>query len=592
VDLIDNIIVERMNAEEAVRDSIDRLYYKQQQIIEYSSYPKQFDCFQEGAVQKVPRELSMFNFDNKHILKAIKAFNKFRLTLSDELDEYKKTQNESRVDAYNDSMIRSGEHDSVARNIESTVSSNKIFYSNRLTSSVVDGAHATLITKILGKAETSVSLLTAGINELSKQFECKYNPIYNNNGTGLLMNPIGITSQDATLFVSKSEGFKLKNANFDIQIDLAQLLIMSPEDEKLFGQFVTGVLLHETFHGLITLIRSKNEKIWASIKRLVEKESNDAQGKILSSKSSFKTFKANIKTFVVNFMASNRLQKNDYNRKRTVNRLCYLLALSGDSAGAKHFVDQVQNGADNITEDEKSLDEAIKLWESINVTYKAIKIQKLAGYALIIILSGFFFGAGVVMSGIAAGVAIASGIVLGCYIGLCMLKDAVTKKIKNFFVRSKDESYCDMFAAMYQLPISFGSVKKQMALYNKCPDKVNRLHLLEQKFIDILGDEHPKIIDREVVSYNSAKYILANNKHLKKEVRDYLNYIIDSHEGIDKIDTQRSKRGKQQIDPELAKDVEKAMKDMIDSTGLAITESYIYEFCTFDQSYYDSYIND
>ena len=63
---------------------------------------------------------------------------------------------------------------------------------------------------------------------------------------------------------------------------------------------------------------------------------------------------------------------------------------------------------------------------------------------------------------------------------------------------------------------------------------MTELRKLDQKIDKILKDEHPITFDREVTSYKLAKQILQSEKHLKKDVKEYLKYIVELHEGIDK----------------------------------------------------------
>ena len=63
----------------------DSLYFKQQDILESTKYTDntyddlmfEYACFQEGVVApKLTDELDMYKFDNKHIIKCIRHFDK------------------------------------------------------------------------------------------------------------------------------------------------------------------------------------------------------------------------------------------------------------------------------------------------------------------------------------------------------------------------------------------------------------------------------------------------------------------------------------------------------------------------------------
>ena len=100
-------------------------------------------------------------------------------------------------------------------------------------------------------------------------------------------------------------------------------------------------------------------------------------------------------------------------------------------------------------------------------------------------------------------------------------------------------------------------------------------------------DPHPTTFNRELTSYRLAKQMLSSHIKLKKDIREYLEYIVELHEGIEDIDNPYDKKEAKKLDPQAAADLRKTMKEFIEKTGVIVTESYIDELCNMmDGEYY------
>ena len=109
--------------------------------------------------------------------------------------------------------------------------------------------------------------------------------------------------------------------------------------------------------------------------------------------------------------------------------------------------------------------------------------------------------------------------------------------------------------------------------------KAKQIDMLDNKIYVKSGDPHPNTIDREIVSYKMAKQILNSNKHLKKEVKEYLKYIVDLHDGIDNLPINDSKRRAKRLSPEASADLQETLTEFAKKNNVAVTESFIEEFC-------------
>ena len=128
---------------------------------------------------------------------------------------------------------------------------------------------------------------------------------------------------------------------------------------------------------------------------------------------------------------------------------------------------------------------------------------------------------------------------------------------------------------MYKLPIHLSSYNRQIKLNQQNAEKMRRLRELDQKIDKHLKDEHPLNFDREVTSYKVAKLLLESGQKLTPEEREYLEYIVNLHEGIDTIDNPHSKRQAKKLNPEAAADIQKTLNDFVNKTGVSVTESFI-----------------
>ena len=154
------------------------------------------------------------------------------------------------------------------------------------------------------------------------------------------------------------------------------------------------------------------------------------------------------------------------------------------------------------------------------------------------------------------------------------------KKVLSLFsvsVGLQEEYFCDLFAAMYNLPIHITSYKRQIQLNKMNREKVKQIRDLNSDISSNVSDVHPMTFDRELVSYQTAKQILDSGRHLKPEIKKYLKYIVKQHEGIDDIEQKHTRQQIKQMDPEAAKDLQRTVDDFVRQTGVAVTESFIDE---------------
>jgi hypothetical protein len=533
------------DAMDDVSDSIDMMYVKQQTIMEFSdeiNLSEMYDCFQEGYTKpSSSKELNVWNFDSSHIIKAIKYFNKAYAEIpfdKTNFDEIKKKQERGELD------------------LRTTITPERMY-------------PAELIKDIETRFRNNSGPLVKGFQELQKQFDCKFK-IYISQKQGTGTNIPKFTNNPGKLTISKKKGFQLGGLDISINLHVGQLLSMVPADRKIFGQALTAILLHEIYHNIVHMVDIRNKKIHDDIKKSIG-SAGEANNKISAI--------SILSSFVDRFTSTFNLKQKEVDKDRSVNRLYVLSQIKNNPNAMKRFEEDVKHNNDKTRDSE--IDEYIKELQIVDSILKLNKVSKMVSAACAVLLSavGFAFG---------NTLAIAAGTVYLAIMSLSMLM----KKVKSFLFVTKpqiqEEYFCDLFASMYKLPIHLSSFNRQIKLNQVNAEKMTKIRKLDQSLDKSIKDVHPLSFDREVTSYKVAKQILESKQKLKPEVKSYLKYIVDLHDGIDKIDNPYSKRQAKKLDPEAAKDLQKTLEDFVNKTGAVVTESVIYDIMSYGGGYYGS----
>lgn len=539
MDLSSMINKYQMISNDEVRNMIDQMYIKQHLIIESCqscAEIEKYSCFQEGFSNPgSSRELDMFKFDNRHIIKAIKYFNKAysNIKFSNEFIKAKRKQERGELNAV-------GAID---------------LFGNASIYSLNDELPPTGIVQEFRKPNGD---FLKAVSELEKQFICKFKLTLDTDddtGTEFPNNPGKLT-------ISQSKGFQLGGLEIRININPEQIIILAPANKEIFGQFMTSMILHEIYHNICHMMEIRNKKLHAEIKSTMSK---------ISSSSNMLSSKSIITSFIDNFMNMFNINKKDIDKKRTMNRLYVLSRIKDNVAAISQFENDVKENKDHTVKD-KDLDEYIEI---LLKTKKYINIGK-KSKIIASVCTVLIYGLGVSIG--SATMIVASSVCMAL-----MSLSMIIKKVVSLFTATptvKEEYFCDLFAAMYQLPIHLTSFNRQVVLNKKYADKVKKIRIIEHDLDKSIKDVHPLNFDRELTSYTIAKQILISGQKIKPAIRKYLQYIVDLHEGIEDIDNPTDERQLTKLDPESAKDLKKTLNDFVMKTGVAVTESFVNDFCS------------
>lgn len=530
---------------DTMRDEMDRLYLKQHQIIEYQIDDdiEQFKCFQEGfSLPGSSKELDVFKFDNKHIIKAIKYFNE----AFQEVDPYE------------------GFMQSRYKNERGKLDIKDMLYGGMDPNNTKEHELFNAYSEALLKAfRVPNGNMDKGFKELQEQFDCKFKIFFSTNSKTSTGTIIKVDNEDpGKLDISKKKGFLLGKLGITINVNIKQILTMMPANIKLFGQTFTSIMLHEIYHNICHMIDARNTGIKDDIKKTIcSIKKGDSKSSVV----------AKISNFIDRCINKLNVKKDSIKEKqRCINRMYVLSQIRTNPNAVKKFENDIKNNVD-MTGNDEELDKYIDVLEQTKHVIKIFSIGKVVAASCTIIMACI---------GILSGSAIATigGALYLAFMSLSMLMKRVVS-LSSISVGVREEYYCDLFASMYQLPIHMKSFNRQIYLGKNNKDKVLRIRELEQSLSDTMKDEHPMDFDRELTSYRTAKQILASKKRIKPEIREYLEYIVNVHEGIDDVEGSRNNKQKKKLDPEAAADLKKLMNDFVKQTGVTVTESFIEKFC-------------
>lgn len=530
---INNIV---NDVQDDMYDTFNKMYMKQHMIMESddSLDLSSFQCFQEGLFPAKSKEFDVFNFDNKHLMKAIKYFNKAysELPLKKYPDflEYKRVQ-------YNGDLNKVKE-----------------LYSKMTTSG--------LTVDVANWQKNSKSYRDAFI-EIEKQFNIKICIIRSDKTGGIGTAPKLITmkKEQGKLTISKEKGFQLGGMVVYLVIGPEQLLDLAPENPKMFGQNFTGIILHEIYHNIVRMVEVRNTDLYKDIKKTFADSPNDLSPKEINK---------NTTSFINRFISTFGISKSEFKKDKATKLFKVLFNVKDNPVALDKFEKDINNN--EVPDADKELDKYIDTLNQLSKRIRFNRTKHIIKVVCIILGTAICAGSGVVV-----------GAVVGsAYLALLSLK-MIMMKVIMFLVggseRLQEEYFCDLFAAMYKLPIHLTSFKRQIELNKINPEKVKELNKADVGLSKTLKDPHPLIYDRELTSYRIAKQMLADkNIKLKKDVRKYLEYIVKTNEGIEDLDVPRGEYA-DKINPEAAADLRKTMKDFIEKTGVTVTESFVDEIC-------------
>ena len=398
-----------------------------------------------------------------------------------------------------------------------------------------------------------------GIRELEEQFDCKLNVKWFKDEDYPDENNLFTTIYDnikQNLHISKSKGFQLNGLPIEIFVVNKAIdeEMTKSASNKLFGQFVCAGLCHEIFHNIASAVRYVNTEFTFSLNSALTLATSTPNAK--NRRIVFEKF--------VNTLKANGIKLNPLQKKKLVKELCYISALAYNKQALTEIKGKISKSSDNLSE----VDEYIRALESTNKVLKAEErrhniIRKSPG------TYGLLFGIGLLLT----------LTVLGAIVGIPLMMistDPMAGYEDYLKSTNKEEFYCDLFAASYNLPLSFtyGLTKRDTAANQISKEKLNKIAMLEMNVSKLSQSKYPTLSERNYAAMTCAKNILDSGVKLDPAIKEYCEWIVANYSSI--LDTEIStKHQTVTFNPDEAKDLDEHIQNLITNNNIKITESYI-----------------
>lgn len=397
------------------------------------------------------------------------------------------------------------------------------------------------------------------INELEKQFDCKLNVrFFNDNAQhNNLSTPI-MNNIKQNFHISKSKGFQLHGTPIDIFIMNKALDEEMSKDtnKKLFGQFVCAGLCHEIFHNIISVIRHNNYTFTYSLMSAMSLASSAPNAK--SRRIAFEKY--------VDTLEAAGIKLSNSQRKKLIKDLCYI-STSNDETLLNKLKNRLEK-VDTISDADKEMMQYIKALEKVNETYTKLekKSQKARKH------KGFFKTVHVI-----GAILTCTGI--GALAGIPMMttgSDPLKYHDKYLNSKNKEEFYCDLFAGIYQLPLTFlvGFKKRSFTVNQISEARLDKIANLEKRVMMFAQSTYPTLSERNYAAMTIAKNILENNTDIDPAIKEYCEWIVSNYSNILTTNIGNNYNSVT-FNPEEAKDLDKHIQSLIDHNDITVTESVI-----------------
>lgn len=424
------------------------------------------------------------------------------------------------------------------------------------------------------------------LSELSQQFDCRLSfRVLTNQGkkAGNVATPIVDEEVKHKVTISKSKGFQLNGLPISIITYNSFIEKSVPDDPSLFGQYFVSIMCHEIFHNISSALRVLNTSINACVAAGMDTASKakDPKAKI-----------AIIGNMVDTLNAMDGVNISGGKKKKLIADLT-LVSIFGKVPGkkdkkkeekkkptaeAKDKDKESKNGTmhENVESQVKKLNKAADKVDFAKSTRPIYNLGTVVGLALGLIgaASG---GTGLTI----AGLIFSGGGLLGNAIK--SIKNASEKKKyeagdiktrKGTAIKNNEEFYCDMFAGMYGLPVTFFEVntKKRKYVANDLrSDQLKALYDAEKAYSNSIRSPYPSTTERNYAAVKIAKSTLANKKDIDPAVRKYLEWIVDNYSSVEKIGID-SLYNKSTFDPASAENLDHHLRKLITDNNITVTE--------------------
>ncbi len=400
-----------------------------------------------------------------------------------------------------------------------------------------------------------------GIRKLEEQFECKlrieYNPEAHTN-MGTYVDPY---QKREKLTISKSKGFQLSHMKINIVIEGKMMdVFIRQRDKQLFGQSLVSVFLHEIFHNIVAMLRQYDYDFITSM---------SATMMIASSTRSVKARRAIFSNYVKSLRSIDGKKVNMFERKRLIKQLLYISAMQYDQNQLKALKKELDSG----TATNDTIDKYIAAMEK--AIEKEKKRREMRDKPFFKALSTFLIIAGVITALIGVGFILLFAWWFSPLNG--MSASEYEKWLKKYLEKpDKEEYYCDLFAGVYNIPVTFllgGTTMTNGKTASRIDnERLKKLASLEKEVAQMIFSTYPTDEERCYASVRIAKNALEANPDMDPALKEYLEWIIENYKNLEDIGIKEDYNAGA-FNPQEAEDLDAHIQRIIDHGDVNVTES-------------------
>ena len=485
--------------------------------------PTSSQIYQESKTPKQikPEDIKHMKFDNKNIIKAIRCFNEARA----EQPNAKK----QKIDI--EKLIRSPKWEEGVRALEAQFNCHLQvrFFTKEA------GGEATVFTEIYNEIKNKIS-------------------------------------------ISKTKGFQLGNSNITIVVVADALDEDAPNDSKLFGQNVVSTFLHEIFHNIASALRYEEAQFECCLKATLAAASAIRSGR---------KQRALITKYVNTLDSFYGIKLNRFRKKALIKQLSVMASMQFDDRAIGKIKANIKKTKDSNSPDaDKEIEELIALYENeikkydklINSNERIPQVIAAASFLAPFILGGLGVNPKSLLgitSFIAGGISTLFHAGKSVVISTAKEVEEMRKEMKT----DKEEYYCDLFAGMYGLPVTFFlgyNAKGSRRLLPKDikDENLAKLAKLEKRMYEINWSVYPTSNERNHAAVKIATNLLDSGYKLDPEIKEYCEWIRDNFKSTLNTDIENDFNDKT-FDPKEADDLDAHLDRLIAKADIALTESFI-----------------
>lgn len=415
-----------------------------------------------------------------------------------------------------------------------------------------------------------------GISHIEKQFDCHLVLKHVKTKSGEI-NSLGteiMPDVKQKVTVSKSKGFQLNGLMISV-VHLNRFFENNTPDDRndLFGQRMVGVLCHEIFHNIAAALRYESVRNTATFTMT------------MNLATAAKTSKEK-RVIITNYVESmDKLYDSKLFDKMVKKRLIKKLSILA-SVKSEQDIKNAKKALANPNSDDSPdefMDKLIKRADRYDSKTNFGRARYQFRHILNLGLSIFLISLKPHMLWIDIPLAILSFLNALEYItdGIDHFSTKKKKKSEDN-PRSFEEYYCDLFASMYQLPITFFvgaefNVKDKRTVNELDISKINKLAKLEKSIYENSKISYPTDLERTHAGVTVAKNLL-KEKDIDESTRKYCQWIVDNFSDIHATDIDTI-YNINTFNPKEAEDLDKHLEKIIKDNGIPITESFIRWMC-------------